>query len=47
MALRLDVVPDVFELPVGADEESAADNAEKRVAEKFLHAARPVGFDRS
>ena len=46
MALRSDVVPNVFEVAVGADEKRAANNAEKRAAEEFLHAARAVGFDR-
>ena len=46
MAFCFDVVPDVFELAICADEECAANNAEKRPAEEFLHAARAVGFDR-
>ena len=46
MPLRFDVVPDVFELAVGVNKKCAADNAEKRAAEKFLHAARAIGFDR-
>lgn len=46
MAFCFDVVPDVFEFAVRADEKGAADNAEKRPAEEFLHAARAVGFDR-
>ncbi len=46
MAFRFDVVPDVFELAVGADQKCAADDAEERAAEEFLHAARAVGFDR-
>jgi hypothetical protein len=46
MALRFDVVPDVFELTVCADEKGATDDAEERTAEELLHAARPIGFDR-
>jgi len=46
MAFGFDVVPDVFELAICADEECAANNAEKRPAEEFLHAARAVGFNR-
>lgn len=46
MPLGFDVVPDVFELAVQANEEGAADNAEKRAAKEFLHAPRAVGFDR-
>jgi len=46
VALRFDVVPDVLELAVGADKKSASHDAEKRAAEKLLHAARAVGFDR-
>ena len=45
MALRFDVVPNVFELAFRADEERAADNAEERTAKESLHAARAVGFD--
>ena len=46
MALRSDIVPNVFEVAVGADKKGAANNAEKRTTEEFLHAARAVGFDR-
>jgi len=45
VALRFDVVPNVFELAVRADEERAPDNAKERTAKEFLHAARAVGFD--
>jgi hypothetical protein len=45
VALYFDAVPDAFQLAVGADEKCAADDAEKRAAEEFLHAARVVGFD--
>jgi hypothetical protein len=40
------VVPNVFEFAVGANEKRTADDAEKRAAEKFFHAARAVGFNR-
>ena len=46
MAFRFDVVPDVFEFAVGADEKGAADDAQERAAEESFHAARAVGFDR-
>jgi hypothetical protein len=46
VAFCSDIVPDVFELAIRADQKGAADNAEKRAAEKFLHAARAEGFDR-
>jgi hypothetical protein len=46
VAFCFDVVPDVFEFSVRADEKRAANDAEKRFAEKFLHAARAIGFDR-
>ena len=45
MAFRRDGVPDVFELAIGADQECASHNSEKRFAEKFLHAARAEGLD--
>jgi len=45
VAFRRDGIPDVFEIAVDADEESASHNSEKRFAEKFLHAARAEGFD--
>jgi hypothetical protein len=45
VALRFDVVPNVFELAFRADQEGAADNAKERTAQEFLHAARAVGFD--
>lgn len=45
MAFGADFVPDFFDFAVRADEECATDNAEERAAEKFLHAARAVGFD--
>lgn len=46
MALRPHVVPNMFEVTVGTDQKSTADNAEERPAEEFLHAARAVGFNR-
>ena len=46
MALRFDVVPNMFEVTVGTNKKCAADDAEKRSAEEFLHAARAIGFDR-
>ena len=45
MALCFDVVPDVFEFAVGADEKRASYDAKERTAKKFLHAARAVGLD--
>jgi len=46
VAFCFDVIPNVFEFAVGADEKRAADDAEKRAAEEFFHAARAVGFNR-
>jgi hypothetical protein len=46
VAFCFDVVPDVFELAIRADEKGTSHDAEKRFAEEFLHAARAVGFDR-
>ena len=46
MALCFDVVPDVFELAVCADEKGTADDAKERSAKEFLHAPRAVGFNR-
>jgi hypothetical protein len=46
VAFGFDVVPDVFELAVGADEIRAADDAERRTAKEFFHAARAESFDR-
>jgi hypothetical protein len=46
VSFHFDVVPDVLEFAVGADEKGAADNAEERAAQEFFHAARAVGFDR-
>lgn len=37
--------PHAFDVAIGADEERAAHDAEKRLAEELLHAARAVGFD--
>ena len=45
MALRFDVVPNMFEVTVGADQKGTADNPKERPAEEFLHAARAIGFD--
>jgi len=45
VALRCHGVPDVFEPAIGADQEGASHNSEKRFAEKFLHAARAESFD--
>ncbi len=45
MAFGFDVVPDVFELAVGSNEKSTANDSQERAAEEFLHAARAVGFD--
>jgi hypothetical protein len=46
VAFHFDVVPDVFEFAVGADEKGAADDAQERAAQESFHAARAVGFDR-
>jgi hypothetical protein len=46
VAFGADFIPDFFDFAVRADEERAADDAEERATEKFLHAARAVGFDR-
>ena len=45
MAFRFHVVPDVFDFPVGADQERAAHDSQERAAEEFLHASRSVRFD--
>ena len=45
MAFGFYLVPDFFDFALGADEKGAADDAEERAAEEFLHAARAVGFD--
>ena len=45
MAFGFDVVPDVLDLSVRADQERAAHDAQKRLAQEFLHAACTVGFD--
>lgn len=44
MAFGFHVVPDVLDFSVGADQERAAYNPQKRLAQEFLHAARAVGF---
>ena len=46
VAFGFDVVPDLFEFAVSANEKSAANDSQERSAEKFLHAARAVSFDR-
>lgn len=46
MALGAGRIPDSLDFACGIDQETAANNAEKGFAEKFLHAARAVGFDR-
>lgn len=46
MTFGFDVVPNVFELAVQTDQESASHNSKKRFAKEFLHAARAVGFNR-
>jgi hypothetical protein len=45
VALRFDVIPDVFELAVRADQKGTADDSEERPSQESLHAARAVGFD--
>jgi hypothetical protein len=39
------IVPDAFYLSVGADQKSAAHDAQERFAQKLLHAARAKSFD--
>ena len=46
VAFHFDVVPDVFEFAVGADQKGAANDAQERAAEESFHAACAVGFDR-
>jgi hypothetical protein len=45
MAFRFDVVPDVLDFAVGADQERAAHDSQERFAQERLHAPRAEGFD--
>ena len=46
MAFRRDGVPHVFELAVGANQESASHDSKEGFAKKFLHAPGAKSFDR-
>ncbi len=45
MAFRFYVVPDMLDFSVRADQKRAAHDSQKRFAEEFLHAARPVSLN--